>query len=249
MSRSRSSRDEAIGPGDAVACRGRSRRPCRSDIPLTFGFPEVVPLDCAWNCLGRTRAGGIQWSLQLACRSWRLGESNTGNSRSEWSCPREFPASHPPLHVGRAASARRLGRARPVRLSSKRYNPHERGDPMTHRNEFSRRDFLTTAAGVGLGVTFYEPAYSTQKKPRAKVERLGIGAIGMRYQGSVITQKAVAHGDVVAIADVDRHVARAGAGQLRQHAPDLRGLPRPAEAERRGRGADRRARTTGTRRC
>ena len=87
---------------------------------------------------------------------------------------------------------------------------------MTH----SRRDFLKssaaiTAAGV-LAPTFFEPTTATAaKKPRAKVERIGIGAIGMRYQGTVITLKAQAHGDVVAIADVDRHVreqARSGFG-------------------------------------
>ena len=32
---------------------------------------------------------------------------------------------------------------------------------------------------------------------------LGIGAIGMRYQGSVITHKAQDYGDIVAICDVD----------------------------------------------
>jgi len=58
-------------------------------------------------------------------------------------------------------------------------------------------------------------ASSGQEKPRHKVERLGVGAIGMRYQGSVITEKARQYGDIVAIADVDRHVreqARASFG-------------------------------------
>ncbi len=52
-------------------------------------------------------------------------------------------------------------------------------------------------------------------KPRNKVERIGIGAIGMRYQGTVVARTAAQYGDVVAIADVDRHVleqARAGFG-------------------------------------
>ncbi|MEM6980472.1 MAG: Gfo/Idh/MocA family oxidoreductase [Planctomycetota bacterium] len=60
------------------------------------------------------------------------------------------------------------------------------------------------------------PSNQTQaKKPRAKVERMGIGSIGMRYQGTVITEKASQYGDVVAIADADRHVreqARASFG-------------------------------------
>ncbi len=73
----------------------------------------------------------------------------------------------------------------------------------------SRREFLAASAalvGSGITPTFFSPAVADDRKPRAKVERLGIGAIGMRYQGTVITLKAQAHGDVVAIADVDRHV-------------------------------------------
>lgn len=58
-------------------------------------------------------------------------------------------------------------------------------------------------------------ATSDSLKPAAKVERVGIGAIGMRYQGTVIADKASRFGDVVAIADVDRNVreqSRAGFG-------------------------------------
>ena len=49
----------------------------------------------------------------------------------------------------------------------------------------------------------------------------------MRYQGSVITHKAQAHGDIVAICDVDRHVreqARASFGstpKIFEHYRDL----------------------------
>ena len=43
-------------------------------------------------------------------------------------------------------------------------------------------------------------------KPRAKNDQFGIGAIGMRYQGTVITEKAVEYGNVVSIADVDRRI-------------------------------------------
>ncbi|MFO0885664.1 MAG: Gfo/Idh/MocA family oxidoreductase [Pirellulales bacterium] len=42
--------------------------------------------------------------------------------------------------------------------------------------------------------------------PRSANDRWRIGAIGMRYQGSVITREAMSFGDVVAICDVDRHV-------------------------------------------
>lgn len=44
------------------------------------------------------------------------------------------------------------------------------------------------------------------EKPRHKVERLGVGAIGLRYQGSVIAHKAQLYGDIVAVCDVDRNV-------------------------------------------
>lgn len=77
----------------------------------------------------------------------------------------------------------------------------------------TRRHFLGTATAL-LGGVFINPTLA-QKKPRAKVERLGVAGIGLRYQGSVITLKAQAHGDIVALADVDRNVreqARASFG-------------------------------------
>lgn len=80
----------------------------------------------------------------------------------------------------------------------------------------SRRGFLGSAAALGGSLAVGNVATAKEaKKPRAKVERLGIGSIGMRYQGSVITEKAAMYGDVVAIADVDKHVreqARASFG-------------------------------------
>ncbi len=85
------------------------------------------------------------------------------------------------------------------------------------RSSVDRRQFVGgSAAMLGSGLFWSgSPASSADIKPRHKVERLGIGAIGMRYQGSVITEKARLFGDVVAIADVDRHVreqARASFG-------------------------------------
>lgn len=98
---------------------------------------------------------------------------------------------------------------------------------MTH----SRRDFLkTTSATLAGGLvapTFFEPATYAAQKPRAKSERIGIGAIGMRYQGTVITLKAQTHGDVVAIADVDKHVreqARSSFGSTPRIFEDYRSL-------------------------
>ena len=63
----------------------------------------------------------------------------------------------------------------------------------------------------------YVATANAQEKDRlkSKNDRFQIGAIGMRYQGTVITEKARLFGDVVAIADVDRHVreqARASFG-------------------------------------
>jgi predicted dehydrogenase len=83
----------------------------------------------------------------------------------------------------------------------------------------SRRTFLQTSAAAMAGAAVAPGALAdsaaAQEKPRSPNERPGIGAIGMRYQGSVITHKAAAHGDIVAICDVDRHVreqARASFG-------------------------------------
>ena len=49
-------------------------------------------------------------------------------------------------------------------------------------------------------------AQSSSQKPKHKVERLGVGAIGLRYQGSVIAHKAQMYGDIVAVCDVDKNV-------------------------------------------
>lgn len=100
-------------------------------------------------------------------------------------------------------------------------------------NEPTRRRFLKagTVAGIGslavpagrtsLGEEFGEEAGAGPN------ERPGIGCIGMRYQGSVIADKARSHGDIVAICDVDRHVreqARAAFGstpRIFEHYRDL----------------------------
>ena len=95
----------------------------------------------------------------------------------------------------------------------------------------TRRQFLTTTAGtaaVGLSSPYIFTSNAAEtKKPPSKNNRLGIGAVGMRYQGSVIADKARAHGDIVAIADVDRHVreqARASFGSTSEIFEDYRGL-------------------------
>jgi myo-inositol 2-dehydrogenase/D-chiro-inositol 1-dehydrogenase len=71
----------------------------------------------------------------------------------------------------------------------------------------NRRDFLTTATAGSLlaGMSLRQPL-SAQDKPLQKVERLGVGSIGLRYQGSVIANKAAMFGDIVAVCDVDKNV-------------------------------------------
>lgn len=71
----------------------------------------------------------------------------------------------------------------------------------------SRREFIQCAAAAGVTVGL--PRVHTSASAiasRSSLERPGIGAIGMRYQGTVIAHKAKAHGDVVAIADVDAEI-------------------------------------------
>ena len=95
----------------------------------------------------------------------------------------------------------------------------------------SRRQFLAGSAGL-LGAGLLTPnlpvgTAHAQSSPQAKNDRPGVGAIGMRYQGTVITLKAQEYGDIVAIADVDRHVreqARASFGSTPAIFEDYRGL-------------------------
>ena len=98
----------------------------------------------------------------------------------------------------------------------------------------NRRCFLMSSVVAGLAApNLLLRSASAQTKPASPNDRPGIGAIGMRYQGTVITLKAQAHGDVVAIADVDRNVreqARAGFGsgaRRATHAGRVREVQRP----------------------
>ena len=69
----------------------------------------------------------------------------------------------------------------------------------------ARRDFLKTA--TALAAAFYAAPRARAIEPRLSNDRLRIGSIGMRYQGSVIAEKAETYGDIVAICDVDREIA------------------------------------------
>ncbi len=97
--------------------------------------------------------------------------------------------------------------------------------------KLDRRRFVTRSASLlatGAALPSLSVKSSRAQSPAgSKNDRPGIGAIGMRYQGTVITLKAQAHGDVVAIADVDRHVreqARAGFGSTPKIYEDYRKL-------------------------
>ncbi|MGD9720029.1 MAG: Gfo/Idh/MocA family protein [Pirellulales bacterium] len=82
----------------------------------------------------------------------------------------------------------------------------------------TRRQFLQSSAAAAtalVGAPYVFSADAEERlRPRSKNDRLRIGAIGMRYQGSVIAEKALADGDVVAICDVDRQVAEKARAQF-----------------------------------
>ncbi len=81
----------------------------------------------------------------------------------------------------------------------------------------SRRTFLKRSAGLGAGLFIpysFTSGQETTTKPRAKNDRLRIAAIGMRYQGSVIADKATEFGDIVAICDVDGQIAEKAKSQF-----------------------------------
>jgi len=95
----------------------------------------------------------------------------------------------------------------------------------------TRRSFLGTSSGAlaaGAIAPYIFTAHAEgADKPNSKNDRPRIGAIGMRYQGTVIAEKARAYGDIVAICDVDRHVreqARASFGSTQAIYEDYRKL-------------------------
>jgi myo-inositol 2-dehydrogenase / D-chiro-inositol 1-dehydrogenase len=96
--------------------------------------------------------------------------------------------------------------------------------------EQSRRHFLRTLSGAaGLAATSGWPIAPASRGEghSSKNARLRIGCIGMRYQGSVIADKARAHGEIVAICDVDRNIreqARAAFGSTATIYEDYRDL-------------------------
>ena len=81
-------------------------------------------------------------------------------------------------------------------------------------NPSSRRKFLSrTTRGLLCGALIPPAVHSSmvaQDASRSAHNRLGVGAIGLRYQGSVITHKAQLYGDIVGLCDVDQHVREQG---------------------------------------
>ncbi len=76
-------------------------------------------------------------------------------------------------------------------------------------SNLSRRTLLGRVVGAGAGVLvpYFTTAGAEQHAlPRSKNDRLRIGAVGMRYQGSVVAKKALPYGDIVALCDVDRRI-------------------------------------------
>ena len=98
----------------------------------------------------------------------------------------------------------------------------------------NRREFLTTSsAAIAVGLTPHTSAMGGEAKPGADAkpqspnDQLGVGVIGLRYQGSVIAHKAAMNGNVVAVCDVDKHVrdqARASFGSTPRHFEDYQDL-------------------------
>jgi myo-inositol 2-dehydrogenase/D-chiro-inositol 1-dehydrogenase len=101
-----------------------------------------------------------------------------------------------------------------------------------NRSTATRRQVLAKstgalAAGAFLAPHVAAPSHAADTKPRSPTARLGIGAIGMRYQGTVITLKAQQYGDVTAVCDVDRNVrdqAQASFGSTPKPYEDYRDL-------------------------
>ncbi len=78
------------------------------------------------------------------------------------------------------------------------------------RCKINRRNFLSSSAGAVTAAVanpyLFTARAEDRSKPRSKNDRLKIGALGMRYQGTVIADKARAYGDVYAVCDVDSNV-------------------------------------------
>lgn len=73
---------------------------------------------------------------------------------------------------------------------------------MTRSN---RRHFLRHSSAA-LAATFFPHGAIARPRYRSALSELGVGCIGLRYQGSVIANKAAMYGKVLAVCDVDKNV-------------------------------------------
>ena len=84
---------------------------------------------------------------------------------------------------------------------------------MKQKQRSTRRDFVLGSMGTAAGIATATclpvhglAANPVNEKAKHKVERRHVGAIGLRYQGSVIAHKANMFADIVAVCDVDKNV-------------------------------------------
>ncbi len=103
--------------------------------------------------------------------------------------------------------------------------------PRQQPGQVNRRQCLQIGSAATLAAALpavHSPrSLPAQERPLSPAQRPGIGVIGLRYQGSVIADKARHFGDIVALCDVDRHVreqARASFGSTPAIMEDYRDL-------------------------
>ena len=71
------------------------------------------------------------------------------------------------------------------------------------RRTFIRQSTAVSASLLGMRAT--RPRQARSEVP-IQSQPLGVGVIGLRYQGSVIAERAKNHGKILAISDVDTSV-------------------------------------------
>jgi len=69
---------------------------------------------------------------------------------------------------------------------------------------------MATASGLLAAGGLHLSATAQEEKPKSPNQRLRVGTIGLRYQGTVITVQARQYADIVALCDVDQHVREQG---------------------------------------
>ncbi|WP_166820474.1 Gfo/Idh/MocA family protein [Thalassoroseus pseudoceratinae] len=97
-------------------------------------------------------------------------------------------------------------------------------------SSIDRRRFLASTLLGGSAAAlmpFAGESTAQEVSTRSAANDIGVGCIGMRYQGSVIANKAAMYGKIVAVCDVDRHVrdqAKASFGSTPRAFEDYRDL-------------------------